>query len=109
VAKGGSAGGKRWKTREGASGGSTTNYVPGHGGVPVLVLLHAAVVLRRPRGRRPLSPRRGCRLPRELDDAAAPCILDLNSIACPLPDGCAAVAADVNVPGSNLGEDGRTA
>jgi len=46
-----------------------TNY---HGIVPVLALLHAAVVLHRPRGhhpRRPLGPRRGRRLPRELDDA----------------------------------------
>ena len=48
-----------------------TNY---HGVVPVLALLHAAVVPHRPRGRhprRPLGPRRGRRLPRELDDAAA--------------------------------------
>jgi hypothetical protein len=112
VAEGGSAGAWRRKTREGASGGSATNYVPDHGVVPVLALLHAAVVPHRPCGRgphHPLSPRRGHRHPLEVDDAAAPCILDLNSIARPLPNGCAAVAADVNVLGFDLGNDGRTA
>jgi hypothetical protein len=59
--------------------------------------------------RHPLGPRRGRRHPPEFDDAAAPCILDLNSIARPLPDGCAMVAADVNAPGFDLGDDGRTA
>ena len=46
-----------------------TNY---HGVVPVLALLHAAVVPHQPRGRQPrhpLGPRRGRCLPHELDDA----------------------------------------
>jgi hypothetical protein len=45
-----------------------------HGAVPVLALLHAAVVPHWPRGshpRCPLGPRQGHRLPRELDNAAA--------------------------------------
>jgi hypothetical protein len=37
-----------------------------------------------------------------------PCILDLNSIARLLPDGCAATAADVNVLGFDLDDNGRT-
>jgi hypothetical protein len=51
-----------------------TNYVPDHGIVPVLVLLHATVVPHRPRGSHlccPLGPRQGRRLPHELEDAAA--------------------------------------
>jgi hypothetical protein len=39
---------------------------------------------------------------------SVPCILDLNSIARPLPDGCAVAAANVNVPRFDLGDDGRT-
>jgi hypothetical protein len=56
-----------------------TNYVPNHGIVPVLVLLHVAHLV--------LAKAAAFLMSSKMPPP--PCILDLNS-ARPLPDGCAA-------------------